>query len=144
MGDLPAHWTKHHLFDYFQQVGGFDIPGRYVCPLSHAYSNWPHNQYLAQYAAVLDAKTVLNQAYGFVTFAAPQEATGVMDLAQQEPLVTPEGFALRVNWARGSLPDWKRGGEGAAAPGDVPLHPRVRWDFLFVRIGIYIIAFCEL
>lgn len=71
------------------------------------------------------------QSYGFASFATLEEAQAVLDMAAQTPLVTPEGVPLRLNWARGSLPEWKRGEarSGGCAPEGAPvLHPRVRCE----------------
>jgi hypothetical protein len=55
------------------------------------------------------------QCYGFLTFDTPADAEGVLDFAQQQG-VQADDCMLRINWAQGSIPDWKvRGTEAAAA-----------------------------
>ncbi|KAK2079685.1 hypothetical protein QBZ16_002080 [Prototheca wickerhamii] len=83
----------------------------------------------AQCSAVVETKVPQGQSYGFASFATLEEAQAVLDMAAQTPLITPEGVPLRLNWARGSLPEWKRGEarSGGGVPEGAPvLHPRVR------------------
>lgn len=48
-----------------------------------------------------------SQCYGFVTMYNRQEAEGLLESAQQQPLLVEGHGQLRVNWAQGSMPDWK-------------------------------------
>jgi len=50
------------------------------------------------------------QCYGFVTFATPEDAEGVLEFAQQQG-VWADDRMLRINWAQGSMPEWKVGGQ---------------------------------
>lgn len=46
------------------------------------------------------------QCYGFVRFARVEDAEGVLEFAQQQGMWADERM-LRINWAQGSMPDWK-------------------------------------
>lgn len=46
------------------------------------------------------------QCYGFVRFAHLADAEGVLEFAQQQGMWADERM-LRINWAQGSMPDWK-------------------------------------
>jgi len=80
------------------------------------------------------ARVVGPQAYGFVEYEARIDAAAALAAVRAAPLAV-DGQPLRVNWAQGSLPEWKRGpavyrprlggaaagggaGGGAAAGGD--------------------------
>ena len=53
------------------------------------------------------------QCYGFVKYATLADAEGMLEFAQQQGVWADERM-LRINWAQGSMPEWKVGGLGAA------------------------------
>ena len=61
------------------------------------------------------------QCYGFVTFDTPADAEGVLDFAQQQG-VQADDCMLRINWAQGSIPDWKVGARRLRAVGGPCIH----------------------
>ncbi|RMZ57132.1 hypothetical protein APUTEX25_002364 [Auxenochlorella protothecoides] len=94
VGDLPMHWTRAHLHEFFEQ-----------------------------HAEVVETRVIGVQGYGFVTFARVEDGCSLMEVASSSPLIAPDGTVLRVNWARGAMPEWKKG----QGPGGAPVeHPRVR------------------
>lgn len=82
-----------------------------------------------QLAPVLEAKVIGAQCYGFVTLPSQALAAEVLSRTTAGSLCTPEGMPLRVGWARGAMPTWKKAGpEPHARPAGVE-HPRVRYWF---------------
>ncbi len=51
-----------------------------------------------------------SQCYGFITLTSRQEATKLLDIIRDCGPVTVGSATLRVDWAQGSLPDWKKQG----------------------------------
>ena len=84
VGDLPAAFTSDDLAAMF---------GDYGC--------------------VVHARIVGEQCFGFVTFETAAEAEALLDFVQHSAFYV-EDRPLRVNWARGALPDWKVRGRGRA------------------------------
>lgn len=54
------------------------------------------------------ARVMGSQCYGFIEFDRPEEAQQVLEQVKDEPIKV-DGHSLRVNWAQGAMPDWKRG-----------------------------------
>jgi hypothetical protein len=56
------------------------------------------------------ARVMGSQCYGFVEFATPEEAGEALEAVQSgDPVFMLQGRAMRASWARGSMPNWKRG-----------------------------------
>jgi len=89
---------------------------------------------------VESARVMGSQCYGFVEFATAGEAGEALDAVQSgDPVFVLQGRAMRASWARGSMPNWKRGkavivqrgpGEGLAGL-EAYEHPTAR----MVRLG---------
>ena len=60
-----------------------------------------------------DFLPLLPQCYGFVTFDSSADAEGVLEFAQSQG-VWADDRMLRINWAQGSMPEWKVGGRWPA------------------------------
>lgn len=110
VGDLPQYWGTSELLDFFSR----------------------------EFGNAVEARVIGSQCYGFVTFDSSADAEGVLEFAQSQG-VWADDRMLRINWAQGSMPEWKKGpavyrsmdpgagGEG----GDQPVleayeHPRVK------------------
>ncbi|KAL4437957.1 hypothetical protein ABPG77_004178 [Micractinium sp. CCAP 211/92] len=114
VGDLPQYWGTPELLDFFSR----------------------------EFGNAVEARVIGSQAggcYGFVTFSSPADAEGVLEFAQSQG-VWAEDRMLRINWAQGSMPEWKKGpavyrnidpdagGEGSKAQPVLEAyeHPRVK------------------
>ncbi|WIA18085.1 hypothetical protein OEZ85_009566 [Tetradesmus obliquus] len=60
--------------------------------------------------SVLGARVMGSQCYGFVEFEQQQHAEeALMLVCDGDPRFAVNGGQIRASWARGSMPDWKRG-----------------------------------
>ncbi|KAK9816610.1 hypothetical protein WJX72_002714 [[Myrmecia] bisecta] len=78
VGDLPPHFTAGDLQDVFSSLG-----------------------------TIMEARVVGTQCYGFVTFDSEDEAAEALEMTAMHP-IDVAGYRLRVNRAKGSLPNWKK------------------------------------
>jgi hypothetical protein len=60
--------------------------------------------------SVLGARVMGSQCYGFVEFEQQSHADEALALVSDgDPQFSVNGGQIRASWARGSMPDWKRG-----------------------------------
>eukprot|EP01025_Chloroclados_australasicus_P037355 TRINITY_DN3812_c0_g1_i1.p3 TRINITY_DN3812_c0_g1~~TRINITY_DN3812_c0_g1_i1.p3 ORF type:complete len:278 (-),score=36.45 TRINITY_DN3812_c0_g1_i1:556-1266(-) len=83
VGDLPIGFTSEELYRVFAKDNAYYVE---------------------------EAKVKGSQCYGFVTFQSTEEAEKVLDdLAKSRCTIQAEGQNLRINWATGKMPAWKKG-----------------------------------
>jgi hypothetical protein len=63
------------------------------------------------YGRVTEVRLMPGQCYGFVAFSAQEEAQEAL-LAARAGVLRIDSRAVRVDWAQGELPGWKRTGSG--------------------------------
>jgi len=89
----------------------------------------PNPRPTTSYGTIIDARVMPNQCYGFVEFSTQLEAQESL-LAARAGAILIDGRTVRVDWAQGELPGWKRteggGGEGGRAAGRPGGHRRHR------------------
>ncbi|GBF97281.1 hypothetical protein Rsub_09972 [Raphidocelis subcapitata] len=68
------------------------------------------------FGTVTEVRLMAGQCYGFVAFSRQAEAQEAL-LAARAGVLRIEGRAVRVDWAQGELPGWKRTGSGGGGGG---------------------------